>query len=206
MQSTLSEEYMYPLERKQYDINRTRLTVGGDRLDCNGETSTETAGLETIKIHLNSETSTKDAKYTAANIGNFYTNSKIESSEYMRIHLSIIPQEIINEYNVVKYVETDGYVYVEITGAMYGLSQSGRIANQDLRKHLAKYGYCPTKRTPGLCKHQTRPISFKLVVDNFGIKYTNKDDIDDLFKPIKEKYPLKIDWTRAQYVGINLDW
>ena len=29
------------------DINRTRLTVGGDRLEYNGKTSTETAGLET---------------------------------------------------------------------------------------------------------------------------------------------------------------
>ena len=39
-----------------------------------------------------------------------------------------------------KYDEIDGYVYVEITSAMYRLSKSGRIANQDLQKHLAKYG------------------------------------------------------------------
>ena len=65
----------------------------------------------------------------------------------MRIHLSLIPQEIIDEYDVMKYVEADGYVYVEITGAMYVLSQRERIANQDLRKHLAKYRYYPTKRT-----------------------------------------------------------
>ena len=44
------------------------------------------------------------------------------------------------------------------------------------------------------------------MVDGFGIKYTNKDDIDDLFKAIKEKYPLKIDWTGAKYVRIDLDW
>ena len=49
-----------------------------------------------------------------------------------------------------KFVDIDGYVYVEVTGAMYGLSQRGRITNQDLQKHLAKYGYYPTKRTPGL--------------------------------------------------------
>ena len=89
---------------------------------------------------------------------------------------------------------------------MYGLSQSGRIANVDLRKHLAKYNYYPTKRTPGQWQYQTRPISFTLVVDDFGIKYTNEDDINHLFKAIKEKYPLKIDWTGAKYVGINLDW
>ena len=123
----------------------------------------------------------------------------------MRIHLSLIPQEIIDEYDIMKYVEIDGYIYVEITGAMYGLSQSSCIANQDLQKFLEKYGYYPTVRTPGLWKHRTRPISFTLVVDNFGIKYTNKDDIDDLFKVIKDKYSLKIDWTGAKYVRIDLD-
>ena len=73
----------------------------------------------------------------------------------MRIHLNLIPKEIIDEYDVIKYVGTDGYVYVEITRAMYGLLQSGHIANQDLQKHLSKYGYYPTKRTLGLWKHQT---------------------------------------------------
>ena len=79
----------------------------------------------------------------------------------------MIPQEIINKYDVMKLVAIDGYVYVEITGAMYGLAQSGRIANQDLQKHLAKYEYYPSRRTPGLWKHRTRKINFTLVVDDF---------------------------------------
>ena len=56
---------------KKNDINQTQLTVGGDRLEYKGKTSTETAGLETIKIHFNSTISTKDAKFAAADIGNF---------------------------------------------------------------------------------------------------------------------------------------
>ena len=71
----------------------------------------------------------------------------------MRIYLSLIPQEIIDEYNVMKYVEADGYVYVEIIGTMYGLSQSGRIANQNLQEHMAKYEYYPTTKKPGLLKN-----------------------------------------------------
>ena len=65
---------------------------------------------------------------------------------------------------------------MEITGAMYGLAQSGRIANQDLQKHLENYDFYPTRRTPGLWKHGTKPINFTLVVHDFGIKYTNKKD------------------------------
>ena len=122
------------------EINRTRLTVGGGNLlEYEGKTSTESAGLETIKIHLNSTISTPDAKYAAADIGNFYTNSKFDSPEYMQIHISLIPQEIIDKYEAMKFVDEDGYVYVEVTGAMYRLAQNDRIANQDLQKHLAKY-------------------------------------------------------------------
>ena len=34
----------------------------------------------------------------------------------------------------------------------------------------------------------------------------SKDDIDDLFKAIKDKYLLKKNWTGAKYVGIDLGW
>ena len=81
--------------------------MGGVRLKYDRETSIKIAGLETIKMHLNSTISTKDAKYAAADIKNYYTNSKLESSEYMRIQIILIPQEIIDEYDVMKYIETD---------------------------------------------------------------------------------------------------
>ena len=84
------------------------MTIGGDRLEYDGKTSTETASLETIKIHLNSTILAKDAKYGAADIGNFYTNLKLDSPEYMRIHLSLIPQEIIEEFDALKFVDKDG--------------------------------------------------------------------------------------------------
>ena len=69
-----------------------------------------------------------------------------------------------------------------------------------------KYDYYPTKRAPGLWKHQTRPISFTRLVEHFGIKYINKDDTNHLFKEIKDKNLLKIDWTGSKCVGIDLDW
>ena len=59
------------------------MTIGGNNLQYDGKTSTKTVGLKTTKIHLNSTISTKDAKYAAADIGNFYTNSKLDSPKYM---------------------------------------------------------------------------------------------------------------------------
>ena len=188
-------------ERPQKEeSDRCRITVEGDRLDCNGETSTEVSSMETTKIHINSTISTKGATYACADVGNFYTNSRLTSPEYMRIHERDITQEVKDEYNVMDYVDDDGYVYCEITGAMYGLKAAGYIANQDLKKHLAPHGYYPSKRTPGLWLHKTRPISFTLVVDDFGVKYMNKKDINHLFD-IQRKVPSKNRLERKQVSG-----
>jgi len=87
---------------------------------------------------------------------------------------------------------------------MYGLKQSGMLANKELKKVLAKAGYFPSTHTPGLFVHKTRPISFTLVVDDFGVKYINKADALHLEKTIRDHYPMKSDWTGDRYIGIDL--
>ena len=92
--------------------------------------------------------------------------------------------------------------------AVWGLPQAGILANKLLKKRLAPHGYHECKQTPGLWKHTTRPISFTLVVDDFGVKYTPKDkeDINHLIKVIKEKYELTKDWDGDLYCSIRLKW
>jgi hypothetical protein len=152
---------------------RVRITAGGDHLDYPGETSTDTASLDTTKLLINSVLSTPGARMGAIDISNFYIHNNLKDYQYMRFHISMIPQEIIDEYNLQDIVE-DGWCYAEIRKAMYGLKESEFIANQELKIVLAKAGYVPTKFTPGLYTRKTRPIAFSLVVDDFGVKYVNK--------------------------------
>ena len=50
-------------------------------------------------------------------------------------------------------------------------------------------------------------MSFTLVADDFGIKFENKEDIDDLLKLIKDNnHPVKLDWDGSKYLGIDLEW
>ena len=46
--------------------------------------------------------------------------------EYMKLPFDIIPQEIINEYNL-NVIAHNGKIYIGIWKGMYGLQQSGRI-------------------------------------------------------------------------------
>ena len=67
-----------------------------------------------------------------------------------------------------------GYICERVTKCMYWLPQSGRISHDDLVQHLAIYGYHSAKTAPVICTHEIRPITFTLVVNNFGIKHSSK--------------------------------
>jgi hypothetical protein len=63
------------------------------------------------------------------------------------------------------------------------------------------------KFTAGLYTHKTRPIAFSLVVDDFGVKYVNKEDMDHLVATIGKRYPpIKVDWKAEYYLGITIKW
>ena len=52
-------------------------------------------------------------------------------------------------------------------------------------KELAVKGFESTNPTPGLWKQKTRPVTFALVVYNFGIKYTHREDVEMLLNTLK---------------------
>ena len=101
---------------------------------------------------------------------NFYLSTPLERHQYMRIPIELIPQEFIDLYHLQNKIN-DGFVYCEIIRGMYGLSESGSLANKLLRERLEKHGYTEVYHTPGLFKHENRPIWFTLTVDDFGVKY-----------------------------------
>jgi hypothetical protein len=78
-----------------------------------------------------------------------YLGTPMDSFEYMRITIKLIPQEIIEQYNLLPLV-SDGHVYIEVQKGMYGLPQAGILANQLISCRLAIHGYHQTKFTPGL--------------------------------------------------------
>jgi hypothetical protein len=127
--------------------HQVRLTVGGDILDYNGGKATSTADIKTFKILINSTLSTKDAKLMMMDIKNYYLVTPLHTYEYMRLSISILPDEIIEKYH--------GWVYLEIRKGMYGLKRAGILENQLLQKKLKPFGYHPARHTPVLWLHTT---------------------------------------------------
>jgi hypothetical protein len=91
--------------------------------------------------------------------------------------------------------------------AVWGLPQAGILANKRLRQKLAPFGYYKCKNTPGLWYHVSHPISFTLVVNDFGIKFVGKENAEHLITSLKSTYQkLTEDWSGSLYYGITLDW
>jgi hypothetical protein len=89
---------------------------------------------------------------------------------------------------------------------MYGLPQADILTNKLLQRNLAKDGYGPTQHTHGLWKHDTRPISFLLVIDDFGVKYVGREHAEHLMECIKKNYNISSDWKGSAYCGLTLEW
>jgi hypothetical protein len=138
-------------------------------------------------------------------IKNFYLMAALEYFEYSRMPLSLFPAWIIKQYDMEKH-SLNKYIHLEMWQAVWGLPQAGILANKRLRHKLAPFGYFESTNIPGLWYHESRPITFTFVVDDFGIKYVNKDNVDHLIASIKKDYMLTKDWTGNLYCGIQLDW
>ncbi len=139
-------------------------------------------------------------------LSNFYLKTPMARWEYMRLKITDIPEEIIKQYKLRDIITPDKYVYCEINKGMYGLPQSGIIAQQLLEECLGKVGYAQSKIILGLWKHQTQAITFCLVVDNFAIKYTRKEDVDHLLNALKKDDEVTEDWTGKKYLGLTIEW
>src|SRR5688572_8702580 len=89
---------------------------------------------------------------------------------------------------------------------MYRLKEAAILAYEQLQEHLSHYGYVPMKHTPGLWQHKSRPTTFTLAVDDFGIKFFKKSDADHLLNALRNKYSITVDWTGTSYLGLTIVW
>ena len=117
----------------------------------------------------------------------------------------MIPEKIVQEYNI-QPLFNNGRILAEIRKSMYGLPQAGRISYDALLPHLERGGYIPSKFTPGLFPHRSKPISICLIVDDFGVKYKNKEDAEELVRHLQTKYKTTVDWTGQNFCGMALQW
>ena len=105
---------------------RVRGTAGGNLIHYEGDVATHSAAMATLKTLINSTVSTEGARIMTLDIKDYYINHALDRSEYLRIPLSAIPEDIRKEFELDKYADQDGNVLFEVTKATYGLPHHSR--------------------------------------------------------------------------------
>ena len=186
---------------------RVRGTYGGNTSDYQGDVSALVADITTVKILLNLAISEAGYSVLTADITDFYLGSPLERKEYMFIRKDQLTPDIIDKYDLGKFLHTrrntEGIV-VEISKGIYGLPQAGRVAQIRLNEHLAKHGYHQTKNTPCLYKHESRPTYFTLIVDDFLTITKSDEDRQHFLDTLKSLYDIKYDLEARKYIGITI--
>jgi hypothetical protein len=187
-------------------VRRVRGTIGGNVTDYTGPRSAWTADMQTVKLLLNATVSEPGARFMTADISDYYLGTELTVPEYMWIDKSLIPATVQQRYSKSIIWSTCGRKsMVRVKRGIFGLPYAGRIAHAKLSNLLERHGYTACVNTPCLFRHVTRPISFTLVVDDFGIKYTNRQDVDHLLNAIHEEYKTTEDWDGSKYLGMTIE-
>eukprot|EP00957_Ditylum_brightwellii_P064743 4913372-Ditylum_brightwellii.AAC.1 len=71
----------------------------------------------------------------------------MENYKYINIPMELIPEEIIEQYNL-KVITYNSNVYIKVQKGVYRLPQAGCISHDQMVAHLQKYSYTPCKFTP----------------------------------------------------------
>ena len=192
-----------PAKSEKY---RVRLTIGGDVLDYYGDASSPAASLLETKLLINSVISTPGARFMSMDLKDHFLCTPMLNPECMKIPYKYFPGDDIKEkYELDKLVQ-DGYVYCKIKKGMYGLKQAAILAYDNMKKHLSKHRYRPILGTTRMWEHKTRKTKFCVCVDDFVIKYYNKEDLNHLLDSLRENYKCTVDMEGKHYFGLTFYW
>ena len=188
-------------------VARVRGAYGGNVTDYAGPRSANTASHAAVKTLLNAIVSDPKAKCLTADAKDFYLMTVLDKVEYMWIEPGQIPQRTFEKYGLKnRKTNSKGNYMVRVKRGMYGLPHAGRLAAIKVTALLAKAGYHECRHNKMVFRHDTRDVTFTLVVDDFLIKYSERADAEHLIRTLEEVYVMKTDWEAKKYLGITLDW
>ena len=181
---------------------RVRGTYGGNLLHYPGRKSAKTAELEVVKLLLNKVVS-EDGRIACLDITDFYLSEPMERPEFLRIPTKLFSAAVLDDLDLRRFIDGDA-IFFKVKRTMYGLPQAGYLAQQGLIKHLNSHGYVEDPVVPMLFTHESRNISFTLVVDDFCVAYHDSADLDHLVAALRSRYKLTVDLDGSKYLGMTI--
>jgi hypothetical protein len=186
---------------------RVRGTYGGNLQRYSGRTSAKTTELAVSKVQFNKVVSL-NRQFSSIDLTDFYLSEFLPTPEYLSIPLRIFSDAILDELNLRSFI-VNGCICFEVVKTMYGLKQSGYLAQQGLIKHLNLHGYTQDQWVPMLFSDSRSDLQFTLTVDDFGIDWDDSAsdaDYDHLKAVLELKYAITEQKVCTKHLGMTLDY
>jgi hypothetical protein len=158
--------------------------------------------MEVVRALLCS-TLADDANFMVADITDYYLNTPLERPEYLRMIRKQVSSAIIAEHRYKEFFVND-MLYFQVNKGMYGLPKAGLLAQNRLIAYTAEHEYTQSDVVPCLFRHATNGVSFVLVVDDFGIKFTNTEGCDHLLATLRLLYTITVDMVNPTYLDMTI--
>jgi hypothetical protein len=127
--------------------------------------------------------------------------------QFIKIYIASYSLEVLSRLRLHPFVQTDKhskkYIIFHADKTLYGVKEAGKLSNLQLVRLLLSFGFVETS-TPCLFRHPTRPITFCLVVDDFGVKHTDRHDFDYLFSCLATLYHVKAHPLASRFLGFTI--
>ena len=109
----------------------------------------------------------------------------------------------MEEYNLWD-LELNGFVYMDVMKRMNGIPQAWQLANLLLKERLLPHVFYECNHTPGLWQHATSKLTSTLWVEEFGINYTRREDVEMLIAILKNGMKFRMVWQEQHIVASPL--
>ena len=192
-------------------VRTIRGTIGGDKLHYDGRTMSQVASDVVIKLHIHTVVSDRrnngtNTRFCTLDLGDFFMTSDLDRPEYIRIPLAKLSDTFRAKYNLDPFIHSNSVVF-EVTGNMPGHPAAGRLAKSELVSVLKRGGYHEHPDVPCLFENPVNKLSFTLLTDDFGIKYTDMAHVDALKDCLtRAGYTFTFDPDGAVYNGMRLQF
>ena len=209
--------YYNPKPKVKRDINGTILrsirgTFGGNKGKREG-VATMSQVADDVTINLFEQSILADRvnglpmKAATIDLPKMYLHTRLPPEEYgwMIIDSRTIPEDILQKYSLHSFIRHDYYILFQVQGALYGMTNAGRRANQDLIARLEKNSIYEHTSVPGLFDGEG--LQFVVITDDFLIKYIDTHIFEKLQTILNMKYPgITTDLEARAYNGKKLEW
>ena len=163
--------------------------------------------IQTIRLQLNIASFEKRILYNI-DIKSAYLNADLPKPYYMKIKGELVKILCDLDSSYTKYITEEGYLYLKVKKAIYGLHESGYLWYKNLSTNLKNFGYKISKFDPSFMYHPINKTHLSIYVDDILISAKEQKYITELMNYLRECYGELNDLTsingEINYIGISI--